>query len=221
MLHKIRLLPSFSIALVVTACGLSGPQTAERTLYGVDQENTLTAAHRVLSERSFDIDAVDHQGGKLTTSWRDQGMRSRRYEITASPVPDQPGEQKAVKISVRALARDRAVDGWSEGYEVAQLARRLAQEISAAAEDAVQAVRIVTAEEQEEPTPAPAPAPVPECAMSRDCPPGQHCGSGRCVWECSANNECGRDEQCDRRGRCVPVPTPPAPIPANDEEDAP
>lgn len=218
---NIRLSPPLVVASLVAACGISGPQTAERTVYGVDREGTLNAAHQVLSDRSFDVETLDHQGGKLTTSWRDQGMRSRRYEITASPVSGNGAEKAALAISVRALARDRAIDGWSEGYEIAQPARRLAQDIARAAERAVTSVRIVSEAGAEEEAPAQGSPTEPECTESRDCPPGRHCGSGRCVWECSADNECSRDEQCDRRGRCVPrPPTPAPPMVEGDEEDA-
>ncbi len=220
MLPNIRLLPFLSLAFMVTTCGLSGPQTSERTVIGVDQGHAFRAAHRALSERSFDFETVDRAGGKLVTSWRDQGMRSIRFEVTTSPILSSEAEtETAVKIQVRALARDRAVDGWTKGYEVAQTAGRLARDIASAAENAVKSVSIVGMNEPEESEPEPQETPTPECSTSRECPPGRHCGSGRCVWECSADNECAGDERCDRRGRCVPRPPPPPPPASESEEE--
>lgn len=200
------------VLLIASACGLSAPRSAARTVVGVSQDQAFVAAHRVLGERSFDLESVDRARGKLVTEWRDQGMRSSRYEVTVAPAPDQAAaDSDAVRVEVVALARDRAVRGWTKEYPEAQPARRLAQDIVDEAEEAVTAVKMLAAPTSE---PEPERAPDPECAASTDCPPGQHCGSGRCVWECAADNECRGDEICDRRGRCVPRPPPATPPPA-------
>jgi hypothetical protein len=181
-----------AVVLLASACGMPASRGAARTLMGVGQDQAFVAAHRVLGERAYDFESVDRARGKLITEWRDQGLRSSRYQVTITPEEQRgAGESGAVRVEVVALARDRAVRGWTPGHPLGEPARRLAQDIADEVEESADAAAALST------------AAAPACSASADCPPGQHCGSGRCVWECAADNECRPDEVCDQRGRCV------------------
>jgi hypothetical protein len=63
------------------------------------------------------------------------------------------------------------------------------------------------------PPPPPAATTGETCALSADCPAGQHCELGVCVQTCHVNAPCDAGRQCSPRGRCEdpgesPVDTP-------------
>ncbi|HEX3597993.1 MAG TPA: hypothetical protein VHU80_22945, partial [Polyangiaceae bacterium] len=43
----------------------------------------------------------------------------------------------------------------------------------------------------------------PPCALSVDCPSGQHCDLGECYQECNVSTPCAGSKVCSERGRCL------------------
>jgi hypothetical protein len=174
-----------------------------------------------LTNQSYEIASVDHDTGTLTTEWRDRPSRSLRYVVVATSSQSVGNEGVgAVDLEVRAEARDRAVRGWSEEYPVPSEADRTMRRISREAGSVSLTPAIATApprEEPEETEPTES-----QCTTSRECPPGQHCGTGRCVWECATDDECEGASLCDRRGRCIqpPPPQPSCPEPVSPQPEA-
>lgn len=207
--------------LLLSSCSWTQRSSAEHTLIGVNRQQALVAAHRVVTDQSFEIESVDHESGTLTTAWRDRPSRSLRYVISATEGSGN-NTLPASDVEVRAEARDRAVRGWTDEYPVAAEADRIMRRISR------EAGTVSFAQTSLPPPPAPTEPSEPEpdersCRTSRECPPGQHCGTGQCVWECAMDNECEGDSLCDRRGRCIQPPPPqpacPAPqLPSEEEE---
>lgn len=217
-----RIMVGLVTCLLIPTCSWTQRSSAQRTLIGINEQQALVAAHRVLTDQSFEVSAVDHETGTLTTEWRDRPSRSLRYVITVTAGESGGNDDlSAVDLEIRAEARNRAVRGWTDEYPVTSEADRTMRRISREA-GAVNLSPAIMAP----PTPA-----VPEepevrerqCTTSRECPPGQHCGTGRCVWECATDDECEGDSICDRRGRCIqpppPAPTRPEPPPQPEEEE--
>ena len=202
------------LCLSLCGCNWTTRRGARHTLMGVNQEQALIAAHRVLTERSFDVQSVNHRDGTLVTAWRDRPQRSLRYHVTvtADSQGQGPGNVPAVTMEIRAEARDRAVHGWTAEYDVPNDAEWMFRRVSRAVREVpASATAAASAPEPEPSPPEPERPPERQCTQSRDCPPGQHCGTGRCVWECATDDECEGTAVCDRRGRCVPAPPPPPP----------
>ena len=202
----------FVVAAGAAGCGLGAEQTAHRTVAGLSERQLATAAHRLLVEQGFEFRGFDPDSGAVATEWHDAARRSLRYEVAATPGGEgQDAGAQTCTLVVKALARDRAVGGWSAEYPAPGPAGDLLDEIVGLAPS------VEPPPEDEETGPVRG----DRCARSTDCPPGMHCGSGRCVAECAMATECMTGEECDPRGRCVHVPPPPPPPPPCPEPEAP
>ncbi|MCP4607499.1 MAG: hypothetical protein GY845_02120 [Planctomycetes bacterium] len=193
-------LPILVSALICLTCGFEAKQNAAQTFAGITQYQALTLAGGALAEQGFDVEEFKPRAGQLTTAWLDSPRKSIRYEISAVPKRQWDGIQPptAVTVTVKAMARDRLIKGWSPEYPIASRASDLLDDIADLASD-----QTVKSRPRR---------PRPACRRSDDCPDGKHCVSGLCFSECTSDNMCNSDEKCDSRGRCIPA----APLPVSE-----
>ncbi|MCP4676875.1 MAG: hypothetical protein GY854_15440 [Deltaproteobacteria bacterium] len=190
----LRKLSMLAVGILCLTCGITAKQNATQTLAGVSRQQALAAAEKALADEGFDVDELEPGAGFLATTWKESPRRSIRYEIVVEHAPqvavDNP--RAALTISIAANARDRNIDGWSPEYPVASKASNLLDDIIGLTTEETGQIRQRRSR--------------PKCKRSDDCDEGRHCAAGFCLAECKADEGCGENERCDKKGRCIPVP---------------
>ena len=114
----IRILCVIALTVLIVCCsfGFNDP-VARKTIGGASKRQVLNVAQHTVSNKGFDIEAVEYSEGILTTIWSDMPNRSVKYEVTVIPAKEAGSNTKGVvTVEVVAKTKDRVVGGWSREY---------------------------------------------------------------------------------------------------------
>ncbi len=120
-----------ALTLLIVCCsfGFNDP-VARKTIGGASKRQVLNVAQHTVSNKGFDIEAVEYSDGILTTIWAENPKRSVKYEITVIPAAEVGSNAKGVvTIEVVAKTKDRVVGGWSREYTARLDSKDILEEI--------------------------------------------------------------------------------------------